>query len=62
MHTYLSYDILNKVDVSGMMHGLEARMPLVDLGVAENAARLPYGLNIMKENRRWQGKYLLKKL
>jgi asparagine synthase (glutamine-hydrolysing) len=62
IHTYLPDDILNKVDIAGMMHSLEARTPLVDIRVAEYAAQLPEDMNIVKENGKWQGKYLLKKL
>ena len=62
IHTYLPDDILNKVDIAGMMHGLEARTPLVDIRVAEYAAQLPECMNIVNEDGNWQGKYLLKKL
>ncbi len=41
VRTYLPCDILAKVDAASMCHGLEVRTPLVDLRVAELAARLP---------------------
>lgn len=40
--TYLPEDILCKVDIASMMHGLETRTPLVDIRVAEMAARIPW--------------------
>jgi asparagine synthase (glutamine-hydrolysing) len=39
--TYLPGDILTKVDVASMAHGLEVRTPLIDRRVAELAARIP---------------------
>jgi asparagine synthase (glutamine-hydrolysing) len=41
LKTYLPGDILSKVDVAAMCHGLEARTPFADLRVMEFAARLP---------------------
>jgi asparagine synthase (glutamine-hydrolysing) len=42
--TYLPGDILTKVDVASMCHGLEVRTPLCDVRVMEFAARLPQSL------------------
>src|SRR5690606_17677420 len=39
--TYLPYDILTKVDIASMAHGLEVRPPLVDRHVVDVARRLP---------------------
>lgn len=40
-HTYLPDDLLVKVDVASMAHGLEARSPLLDHELLEWAARIP---------------------
>ncbi|HEV2185627.1 MAG TPA: asparagine synthase (glutamine-hydrolyzing) [Stellaceae bacterium] len=40
-HTYLPDDLLVKVDVASMAHGLEARSPLLDHELFEWAARIP---------------------
>jgi len=62
LKTYLPYDILTKVDVASMMHGLEARTPLTDVRVIEFAATIPDTLNINRnDDGRWEGKLLLKK-
>ncbi len=62
MRTYLPYDILTKVDIASMMHGLEVRTPLVDVRVAEFAATIPSALNLnWNRERGWEGKLLLKK-
>lgn len=39
--TYLPGDILTKVDIASMQHGLEVRTPFTDIRVLEFAARLP---------------------
>lgn len=39
--TYLADDLLPKVDLASMAHGLEVRSPLLDHGLAELAVRLP---------------------
>jgi asparagine synthase (glutamine-hydrolysing) len=56
--TYLPDDLLVKVDIASMAHGLEARSPLLDQEVMQFAARLPRSL----KRRGRQGKYLLKKI
>src|SRR5246127_1372216 len=41
LHTYLPDDLMVKVDVASMAHGLEARSPLLDHGLMEWAAGIP---------------------
>ncbi len=41
IHTYLPDDLMVKVDVAGMAHGLEVRSPLLDHELVEWAAMLP---------------------
>ena len=61
--TYLPFDILTKVDVASMMHGLEVRTPFVDIKVLELAARIPANYNLARDHSgQWQGKLLLKKV
>ena len=63
LKTYLPFDILTKVDIASMMHGLEVRTPFVDIRVVEFAATIPESLNMSKNQRgEWEGKLLLKKL
>ncbi len=56
LHTYLPLDILTKVDRMSMAHSLEARVPLLDHRLVELAARIPPGLRLRGEVR----KYLFK--
>jgi len=58
MATYLSDDILVKVDRMTMANSLESRSPLLDHRLLEFAARLPLDLKL----RAGVGKYLLKKV
>jgi asparagine synthase (glutamine-hydrolysing) len=56
--TYLPEDCLTKVDRMSMAHSIESRVPLLDQGVIDLAARLPGHLKIRDGSR----KYLLKAL
>ena len=56
--TYLPDDLLVKMDIASMAHGLEARSPLVDHALMEFAALLPSKLKL----RRGDKKYLLKRV
>jgi asparagine synthase (glutamine-hydrolysing) len=59
--TYLPCDILTKVDVASMYHGLEVRTPLIDLKVVEFAAQLPLEQRFRSyDHKEMTGKYVLK--
>ena len=50
--TYLPCDLMTKVDIASMAHGLECRAPLLDYRLVEFAAALPVGFKY----RRGRGK------
>jgi len=54
--TYLPCDLMTKVDVATMAHGLECRQPMLDHRVVELAAALPLSLKM----RMWRGKRILR--
>jgi asparagine synthase (glutamine-hydrolysing) len=54
--TYLPCDLMTKVDIASMAHGLECRQPFLDYRVAELAARIPRRLKF----RRGHGKRILR--
>lgn len=54
--TYLPCDLMTKVDIASMAHGLEVRQPLLDYRVVELAASLP----VVHKFRRQRGKRLLR--
>jgi asparagine synthase (glutamine-hydrolysing) len=62
--TYLPCDILTKMDVAAMYHGLEVRTPLVDVRVFEQViSRLPVEQRYRQNGGgNYTGKYLLKQL
>lgn len=56
--TYLPYDILTKVDVASMAHGLEVRTPLIDLRVLDVARQIPAALRMERIGPRLVGKQI----
>jgi asparagine synthase (glutamine-hydrolysing) len=65
--TYLPCDILTKVDVASMYHGLEVRTPLIDLNVVNVARTLPMKMRMRRGTQPnrfngWEGKLLPKRL
>jgi asparagine synthase (glutamine-hydrolysing) len=61
--TYLPNDILTKVDIASMAHGLEVRTPLVDVDIVQFAATIPEQFHIGRNNSgQWEGKKLLKRI
>ena len=73
IHHYLPDDILTKVDIASMCHGLEVRVPLLDHVMMELAAQIPPHLKLSRaatspagrtpdgNDPTLVGKYLLKK-
>ncbi len=59
--TYLPGDILNKVDIASMAHGLEVRTPFIDARVLEFVSSLPHEFLVHKiEVGEWTGKRILR--
>jgi asparagine synthase (glutamine-hydrolysing) len=54
--TYLPCDLMTKVDIASMAHGLECRQPFLDYRVVELAARMPGRFKF----RRGRGKWILR--
>ncbi len=51
--TYMTDDVLAKVDRMSMAHALEVRVPLLDTDVVEFASRLPYGQKFRDGTSKW---------
>lgn len=54
--TYLPCDLMTKVDIASMAHGLEVRCPMLDYRLVEFAMSLPIALKL----RHFRGKAILK--
>ena len=57
---YLPGDLLAKVDITSMMHGLEVRTPFADVRMAALAATIPAECQAGFSAGQWQGKQVLK--
>lgn len=51
LRTYLPDDILTKVDIASMYHGLEVRTPFIDVEVARLAATLPLSQRLARTTK-----------
>ena len=64
IQNYLPFDILTKVDIASMCHGLEVRVPLLDHLLLELAAQVPWDLKLRRPDgmdRSTVRKYVLKR-
>ncbi len=57
--TYLADDLMPKVDLGSMAHGLEARSPLLDHELLEFTARMPSNLQLHGRTKKWIFKEML---
>jgi asparagine synthase (glutamine-hydrolysing) len=57
---YLPCDLLTKVDIASMAHGLETRSPFLDHRVVELAGRIPMRYKLRLTHRGLEGKRILK--
>jgi asparagine synthase (glutamine-hydrolysing) len=53
VNTYLPGDLIPKIDIATMAHGLEARSPLLDHEVMELAASIPADLKVRGGDKKW---------
>lgn len=60
LETYLADDLLPKVDLGTMAHGLEARSPFLDHTLLELTARMPAHYKLRGFTQKWFLKHLLK--
>jgi asparagine synthase (glutamine-hydrolysing) len=51
--THLPDDLIAKVDIASMAHGLEARSPLLDAGLMQFAASIPSRLKVRGREKKW---------
>jgi asparagine synthase (glutamine-hydrolysing) len=58
LHSYLTDNLLVKVDIASMAHGLEIRSPFLDHGFMELVAKMPSEYKLRGKNK----KYLLKQI
>jgi asparagine synthase (glutamine-hydrolysing) len=53
VETYLVGDLIAKVDIATMTHGLEARSPLLDPELMQFAASLPASMKVRGREKKW---------
>lgn len=58
INTYLPFDLIYKVDIASMAHGVETRSPFLDQHFLKFTACMPYDLKLKGHTK----KYLLKKI
>lgn len=51
--TYLVDDLITKIDIATMAHGLEARSPLLDHELMQFAASIPADLKVRGKEKKW---------
>ena len=51
--TYLPDDLLTKIDIATMAHGLEARSPFLDHELLELSAAIPAALKVRGSEKKW---------
>ncbi len=51
--TYLPGDLIAKIDIATMAHGLEARSPFLDQDLMQLAASIPAGLKVRGTAKKW---------
>lgn len=60
LDTYLGEDLLPKVDIGTMAHGLEARSPFLDHTLLELTAKLPASYQLRGRTTKWILKHMLR--
>jgi len=53
LQTYLPCDLMTKVDIATMAHGLECRQPFLDHHLVQYAARIPAGYKLRGRRGKW---------
>ncbi len=53
VETYLVGDLIAKIDIATMAHGLEARSPFLDHELMQLAASIPASLKVRRAEKKW---------